>query len=227
MVICVPIREGRCGFLRAPDPYVKHLIQEAESRLRRRGAKVQTHRVWTAHIRYAALAERGGGRITIAKLPLRLVAPHGPPPAEAYDELKEAGILERCGPKCTLFTDGAHAWPKLVQHHNRVAKSRIQVKQVAHYLAEYTKSVPKTRKGQSGIAGTQSLDQRWRWLKAYIPHSIKARQGRKDNPSLDNYVFSYQFRANTRASGRDLWGAVGNLVRRKITTKAKTAKAKK
>ena len=196
----------------AKNPHYQKEMGEALERLKRRGklpARGVPH--WTAHIRYAALCERGG-RITIVALPMRLVCPGGPPPPEAFEELRDSKLLDRCHPRAYLFTDGAHSWPKLAKAHNKLRKTRLRLQEVAHYKGQYTRSLAKTAKDQSTIAGTQSLDSRWRWLKAYVPHSIKARIDRQTNAELDQYVFSYQFRANVKAKGENLWLELGKLV---------------
>ena len=77
------------------------------------------------------------------------------------------------------------------------------------------------RRGQSSLAGTQSLDSRWKWLKVYIPQTVKARRGRTTNPTLNKYVFSFQFRANALAAGVPLWAALGRAVRKHRRSAAK------
>jgi hypothetical protein len=154
--------------------------------------------------------------MSIVKLPVRMVSPNAPPPPEAFDELRDAKILDRVDKKAFLFTDGAHSWPKLVKWHNLKNKARLTVHEVKHYTGQYTSVLKqKVARGQSSIAGTQSLDQRWRWMKAYIPTSLKGRVNRDANPKLDSYVFSYQFRVNTRARGKTIWSALGQLVKQR------------
>ena len=192
----------------AKNPNFKKDIQEAEKRLKRRGKLPKTPiRMWTAHIRYAAVAERGG-RISIAELPTRMVSPHGPPPPEAYEELLGCGILRRCSSTCNLFTDGAHAWPLLVKEYNKLTKSSIAIKEVAHCNGEYAKRFRPRRQGQSSLAGTQGLDSRWKWMKAYVPDTLHARVNRKANPRLSQYVFPSSFeRTHWRQNSRSgkLW----------------------
>ncbi len=62
------------------NPRVQHLIEDAEKGFKRRGKKSYGKiQVWAAPVRFAALAERAGGRITITKLSptphLRLLTP--------------------------------------------------------------------------------------------------------------------------------------------------------
>lgn len=140
------------------------------------------------------------------------MAPNGPPPPEAFEELLAVRLLHRCTNKANLFTDGAHAWGKLTKRHNKDHRTKINLKEVAHYKGQYTKRVPKSRRGQSTIAGTQSLDQRWRWLKNYVPHSLTAKLNHDFNERLDDYVFSYQFRVNAQIRGGSLWEALGAAV---------------
>ena len=188
-------------------------IMEAEKALKRRGVLPTSRRpVWVGHIRYAAVCERGGP-ITIARLPTRVVSPHGPPPPEAFEELAKAGLLLRCDPKCNLFTDGARSWPKLVKAHNRKYKARVKLHEVVHLKGQFCKTVQKRHQGQSTIAGTESIDSRWMWVKAYVPTTVVAKRDGRENPLLDTYVFSYQYRVNTRVAGKCLWSSLGALVR--------------
>ena len=141
------------------------------------------------HIRYAGMCERSG-RVTVTQLPPRLVAPGAPPPPEAFQEVWESGLMDRLGKTANLFCDGAHAWRLLVGKHNKTKGARVRLENVAHYAHEFTRDVGRPRRGQSSIAGTQAIDQRWRWMKAYIPHCLKARWGRTVNPLIDTYVYS-------------------------------------
>jgi hypothetical protein len=202
-------------FVSRDNPHVTDLVKEAEQGLKRRGKLPKKPvTVWSAHIRYAAVSERGGGRISLVRLPLRLVSKHGPPPPEAFQELLNSNLLKRCASDVNLFTDGAHAWPKLVKAYNKMNKAKVCIREVKHYKSEYTKTSKKGRRGQSLIAGTQSLDQRWRWLKRYVPHGIKGKIDRRENPRLDSYVYSFQFRSNVKARGADLWTALGREVQK-------------
>ena len=167
---------------------------------------------WTVHIRYAALAERGG-RISVVKLPSRLVAPGSPPPPESFGEIKKAKLMHRLSKTAFLFCDGAHAWKKLVDDMNETRKSRVRLENVTHLKQEYTRPVRRPMRGQSTIAGTQSIDQRWRWMKVYVPHSLKGRCASGVNPSLDEYVFSWQWRSNQIQKCASLWDALGALLR--------------
>lgn len=197
------------------NPHFQEEIAYAEKRLKRRGKFPRGGiPLWNAHIRYAALSERGG-RITIARLPVRMVAPGGPPPPEAFEELRQSGLMKRCAKSAFIFTDGAHSWPKLIKHHNRLTKSRMRLEEVVHYKGQYTRTVRNPVRGQSSIAGTQSLDQRWRWMKTYVPFNLKARSGRTVNPRLDTYVFSYQFRVNTKVAGESVFTKLGGIVRKR------------
>ena len=195
------------------NPHFAEAIKHAEAKLKRRGKLKGKKYLWHCHVRYAALAERAG-RVTVCALPMRLVGPHAPPPPEAFDELRDAGLLSRCHKRAFLFCDGAHSWPKLVKHHNLENKAHIKLEEVIHYKGQFTKDVKKRARGQSSIAGTQSIDSRWRWLKHYVPHSIKGRVSRDVNPKLNDYVFSWQFRSNCNARNESLWETLGALVRR-------------
>ena len=66
------------------------------------------------------------------------------------------------------------------------------------------------------LAGNQSIDSRWRWLKKYVPHSVKARAPKgcpnPVNPLLDEYVYSWQWRTNCKAAGKSLWLQLGEEV---------------
>ena len=73
--------------------------------------------------------------------------------------------MQRMAKGSFLFTDGAHAWKKLVQHFNAKAKMRVTLEEVVHAKGQYTRRVKNTKKKQAKVAGTQSLDRRWGWLK--------------------------------------------------------------
>ena len=170
---------------------------------------------WCIHIRYAALCERAG-RISVINLPEKVVAPATPPPPEAFEEMKTAGLLNRIDKKAFLFCDGAHAWKLLVNEHNKTHGARVRLTNVSHYKGEYTKTVLNRARGQAALAGTQSIDSRWRWLKKYVPHSVKARAPKgcpnPVNPLLDEYVYSWQWRTNCKAAGKSLWLQLGEEV---------------
>ncbi len=143
----------------------------------------------------------------MCRLPTRLVAPSGPPPPEAFDKLRDAKLLDRCDAKTYLFCDGAHSWAKLVKHQNRTMKTKIKIESVAHYKGQFTRTLKHVMKKQSSIAGTQAIDSLWRWLKNYLPHSLKGRVDRDVNPRLEAYVFSGQFRTNCRTRRLNLFEA--------------------
>ena len=170
---------------------------------------------WCVHIRYAALCERAG-RVSVINLPEKVVAPASPPPPEAFDEMKAAGLLNRIDAKAFLFCDGAHAWKLLVNDHNKTHGARVRLTNVQHYKGEYTKPVHRRGRGQAALAGTQSLDSRWRWLKKYVPHTVKARAPKGGptpiNQLLDHYVYSWQWRTNCKAAGKSLWSQLGKEV---------------
>ena len=146
-------------------------------------------------------------------LPPKVVAPKSPPPPEGFDELKKTRLMHRMHKRALLFCDGAHAWKKLVGDFNRSANARVKLENVVHLRRQYTRKVKKASRGQSSIAGTQAIDQRWRWLKAYVPHSIKARFRRCVNPVIDTYVYSWQWRTNRFNAGMPLWTSLGALVK--------------
>ena len=146
---------------------------------------------WIKHICYAGLCERAG-RVTVVNLPSRLVPPSNPPPPEAFEEVKASGLLQRMHKRAFLFCDGAHAWNLLVKDHNQTHKAQVKLENVAHYKGEYTRKVRRPAGGQAKIAGTQAMDRHWGWLKEYIPHCLKARSGNVVNPTLDDYVYSWQ-----------------------------------
>lgn len=168
---------------------------------------------YNLHIRYAALCERAG-RVTVVHLPPRVVPPANPPPPEAYEEVRESGLMERMSKKAFLFCDGAHAWNRLVTDYNKRNKASVKLENVAHYKHEFTRTVRRSRRGQSKIAGTQAIDQRWRWMKEYIPHSLKGRTPTGINGAIDDYVYSWQWRSNRRAECVALWGALGTALAR-------------
>ena len=101
-------------------------------------------------------------------------------------------------------------------YHNNTHGARVRLTNVSHYKGEYTKTVLNRARGQAALAGTQSIDSRWRWLKKYVPHSVKARAPKgcpnPVNPLLDEYVYSWQWRTNCKAAGKSLWLQLGEEV---------------
>ncbi len=83
------------------------------------------------------------------------------------------------------------------------------------YKGQYTKVVKKTKRNQSKLAGTQALDQRWRWLKEYLPFNLHGRRDREVNPTIHTYVFSWQWRSNVMSTTGDIWSALGDVLRTK------------
>ena len=79
-------------------------------------------------------------------------------------------------------------------------------------MGECTRMFKQTKAGQSPLGGAQSLDQRWRWMKAYLPNSINGKVHKYANPAIDSYVYSYQFRVNATLHGGHLWPTIGKLV---------------
>ena len=97
--------------------------------------------------------------------------------------------------------------------YNRQNKARVMLRNVVHKKRQFTRNVKSPMKGQSSLAGTQAIDQRWRWLKVYVPHCVKARLGRGVNPAIDTYVYSWQWRSNRLNAGACLWSSLGAAVR--------------
>ena len=56
------------------------------------------------------------------------------------------------------------------------------------------------------------MDSRWKYLKAYVPQQIKAREGKLVSRRLHCYAMSYQWRSNVLGAGKSLWAALGELV---------------
>jgi hypothetical protein len=177
------------------------------------GSSPRPPKRWTVHVRYAALVERGGGLVVCVPLPCKVIAPNGPPPPEAFDELKDSGLLDHLSKGSFLFCDGAHSWPKLVKWYNAQRKTRFTLREVAHYKGEYTRFVKSAMKKQSHLSGTQAIDSRWRWLKQYVPFNLKGRANRSKNPALDTYVFSWVWRCNRKSKSESIWDSLGHAFR--------------
>ncbi len=167
---------------------------------------------WMVHVRYAGLCERAG-RVTLVALPSKVVAPGAAPAPEAFLEIKNSGLMSRLERNANIFADGAHAWGLLVKDHNATHRSNLRLESVSHCKGQYTKMVKNPRRGQAKLAGTQAMDQNWRWLKCYIPCALKARKGRDLNPLIEAFAFSWQWRHNRTTAGQSLWDALGSLIK--------------
>jgi hypothetical protein len=186
------------------NPHYQEELCAGVAAWRKRTGRRNPPRVWQLQLRVAGLTERGGGRTTLARLPSRAVSLTDPPPPEAAKEIAESGILSRCTTKANLYADGAHAWKLAVAAHNKKHKTNMMVKNVAHYKQEYTNRLRHVRRGASKIGGTQAMDQRWRWLKKFVPHSLHNRDHRQVNSKIWEYVFSWQWRTNQLSLGNKI-----------------------
>jgi hypothetical protein len=81
--------------------------------------------------------------------------------------------------------------------------------QVKHYNGEYVKEV-ETPCGHSDLAGTESIDQRWKRLDAHIPAELCTKRQREVSPDLWGYVCSWLWRHNLH--GACLETSLGELV---------------
>ena len=122
------------------------------------------------------------GPMLLQFLPAKLV-PQGPsPPSESSEEILNSGVLGHVPTrrKTLLFTDGAASWPKAVKAQGR---RNVQTRFARHFLKEFIREVPSLR-GHSRLAGTMSIDSRWKSLKSYLESTWSAKKARRVNPML-------------------------------------------
>ena len=146
-------------------------------------------------------------RIAVEPLASKLVPPGSRPPPESVKEISDSNLLERANKvlRLTVFSDGAFAWPKNIQDYPHLRSASV-----CHKRSEFVKVVPR-RSGSSTLAGTQSIDQRWRLLDAYIPSTLKTKLDHRINPSLYTYVYSWVWRHNL--GDKDIMTELGKLFR--------------
>lgn len=155
------------------------------------------------HIRIAGIAQRCG-KLVIAILPYKLVPPSARPPVESILEVRSSQLLHRAKDPATIFADGAQAWTSVAAQDCPWLLKR----EVVHSEFEFTREVT-NRKGGSKLAGTQSIDQRWRRLDDYIPEQLNIKAERQVNPELWGYVYSWLWRHNN--PGQDLLKGIMQL----------------
>ncbi|CAK0827210.1 unnamed protein product [Prorocentrum cordatum] len=180
-------------------------------RAKKRSCKFVEPKRYMVHVRYVGLCERGG-RVAAAPLPVRVVPPGTAPPPEAQGEVLKSGIMNRLvrKKKVFLFSDGALAWPKIVEQQNKAGRN-FALSAVVHQKRQCTKLIAKKKRGQSRLAGTQAMYSRWKYMKSYIPRTLKAAKGRAVNPELRTYIMSWQWRQNLACTGAALWESVASL----------------
>jgi hypothetical protein len=115
-------------------------------------------------------------------------------------------LLKQLRPGTVVFADGAQSWKEVVRED---FPQLCFPKQVVHSQGEYSKEV-QTPAGHSGLAGTQSLDQRWKQLDRYLPAELHTKKDHGVNPDLWTYVYSWLWRHNLR--GESLLSSLGELL---------------
>ena len=191
----------RKTFVSIHNPHFKNEIKDAQAR-----NPDKNHKYFVLHVRLAGLCD-GGGRIVVAPLAHKLVPPCARPPPESTKELRDAKILDSADPNYNLsvFSDGAFAWPNMCQ-----AYPRLRNLQVNHRNNQFVKDVDSAC-GSSSVAGTQSIDQRWRRLDEYIPKEVQTKDSSHQvNDELYNYIWSWMWRQNMNNSA-DMFSKLGKL----------------
>jgi len=164
-------------------------------------------KVWKLHVRVAGLCQRDG-LLALEPVQHKLVLPGGAPPPEDTEEVRATGLLKQAKPRASVvvFADGAPAWKEVV---TKDFPHLFFPDQVVHSRHEFVKEVA-TPAGHSSLAGTESIDQRWKRLDAYLPPEKHTKKDHEVDPSLWTYVYSWLWRHNLR--GASLATALGDVL---------------
>ena len=135
-----------------------------------------------------------------------LVPPGAAPPPESEADIVKCDLLSRIGRGSQFFTDGAPAWDSVV----RRTRKDLKHMKVIHKKNELVRKVQLGSRVH--MAGTQVIDRLWQTLDGYIPSGMTAKKGKKVNPVVWQYVYSFLWRHNLL--GKPLRPALAALCRR-------------
>ena len=132
------------------------------------------------------------------------------PPQESIAEIVSSQILTRIQSGSVCYADGCRAWQGAAKQ--QVPGKRLKFEQVKHNRGEFVKRLGrKPRPCASSLAGTQSLDRRWDWLKKPLPRQLHThKDARKDFQSLWQYLWSAVWRKH---AGPQVLEKLGQLAR--------------
>ena len=149
--------------------------------------------------------------MTLAFLPPKLCEKSAVPPCESVAEVLQSKALDRIAKRrhSVLFTDGAKAWPSSLE---RLGMDHVTSQQVRHSHKEFVN----TGQQHSSLAGTMSVDSRWRQLKEWICASTNNKHGKQVNKQLETLVFAWLWRHNRDVS-EPLADDLGRLCREECT----------
>ena len=197
----------RCCYISKDNPHFATAVAKAQARFKPGSPVVKVWKLW---VRLAGLGARSGsgGKLAIAMLPPNLVVAEGPPPPEETKEVAASGLLQKAVPRKSLLNaDGSAAWKAAA----RLVAPHLLHRNVVHSQNEYTRKV-RTPPGFSNVTGTQCVDSRWNRLDDYIPNEVTTKVGKKVNPELLTYIWTWVWRFN-RDHNEDLQTALGRLCR--------------
>jgi hypothetical protein len=163
--------------------------------------------VYSLHLRVLGLCQRGGP-LLLKILPHKLIKKGARPSPESTDEVMKSSILQHIKKRrsSVLFTDGAAAWPAALK---KSKLSGVTCQQVRHKRGEFVKRVA-TSRSHSSLAGTQSLDARWKSLCDAIPTNVPTRPNRATSSRLFQYMWSWLWRHNMDVNA-DLLTELGKI----------------
>ena len=144
-------------------------------------------------------------------LPNKLVAKNGVPPVESCQEVCGSGLLAqiRKRSRTGFFSDGAKAYPKALAISGlRNAHSRVAVHSRQEFIRECV-----TPAGRSNLAGTMSIDSRWRALKQFVGAHVATKVDHQINPKLRVLCFSWLFCFNNQMCSSRFFNELGRLAR--------------
>ena len=165
---------------------------------------------YLVHFRVLGACERGSGRMVIAPASLKVLPATAKPPQESIAEIVSSQILTRIQSGSVCYADGCRAWQGAAKQ--QVPGKRLKFEQVKHNRGEFVKRLGrKPRPCASSLAGTQSLDRRWDWLKKPLPRQLHThKDARKDFQSLWQYLWSAVWR---KQAGPQVLEKLGQLAR--------------